>query len=396
MKSKLLYQIIIILSLCLSTAFSAYEDGEESILALSRKDNIPEESIKGVPDPYFEGYVQALVDMHFYDYKVVVLVKDRTVWLANMPKNAMLKKSIVSFIQDVPGVEEVKIINGVPPKDIAIREKYVNRPQVKGIWFPQATELYQPMIANPRCVDYSFGYRGGDKIAGKTSVYFSMGDDFPIFRWLDVLPWHGDLQIGIEAGIWSVFNMDPHPRINKGTAQFNTDYYVGIPISYAVNKWSFRFRVYHISSHLGDEFLVNHPGFVRNNPSFEAIDFFTSFQAYDWLRFYFGPGFILHSDKSFPMKRFYVEYGGEARFLGTKMYYHRLYGTWLVAVYFRDWQYQKWGFDQTYMAGYEWSKLQGIGRKIRLLASYHHGFSLEGQFQKERTQYGQIGFAYGF
>ncbi len=387
---------IMLFHVCSYAAAAQQESSDNDITFLSRTDNIPEESIKGVPDPYFEGYLQALVDMHFYEYKVVVLAKDHEVWLANLPKNKMIAKSIISFIKDVPGVKEVHIIDGVPPKEMEKREKYVSRPKVKGIWFPQSTELFLPIIANPRQVIYAIGYRGGDRVMGKKAVNVSLGDSFPIFRWIDVLPWHGDMQIGIEAGIWSVFNLDPHPKIDPGTELVNTDFYVGIPISYAVNKWAFRFRIYHISSHLGDEYMVNHPNVVRLNPSYEAIDFFSSWQATDYLRLYIGPGVILHSDDSYPMKHLYVEYGAEARFLGLKMYYHRLYGTFFAGVHLQNWQVLKWDIDGTYVLGYEWSKMQGVGRKIRVYAEYHHGFSLEGQFFKKRTQYGALNFAYGF
>lgn len=202
----------VLLICCFSTIFSENEQyNENEILSLSRSDEIPQESIKGASDPYFEGYIQALVDMHFYEFRVVVLVKDHTVWLANIPKNALLAKSITAFVKDVPGVQDVKILDGVPPKEIKEREKYVNRPRVCGIWFPQMTELYQPMIANPRQVIYGIGYRGGDRVIGDNVIYVSLGDDFPIFRWLDVWKWRGDLQIGIEAGIWSVFNLNPPP-----------------------------------------------------------------------------------------------------------------------------------------------------------------------------------------
>ncbi|MBN2479725.1 MAG: DUF1207 domain-containing protein [Parachlamydiales bacterium] len=382
--------ILVLLFLC----FINFSYAEEDIAVLNRSDNIPKESIDGADDQYFEGYIQALVDMHYYEYRVVVIVKEGNVWLANMPKNALYANSIVSFIKDVPGVKRVVVINGVPPEETEIREKYVNRPKVNGIWFPQQTALFQPMLANPRQVIYSFGYRGGDKVAGKKAIEFSLGDDFPIFRWLDV--WGGDLQVGLEAGIWSVFNIDPKPNIAGGTAQFNTDYTLSIPVVYAFNKWAWRFRVYHISSHLGDEFLVNHPGFDRKNPSFEAFDVFFSYQAIDAIRLYAGAGLILHSDHTFPMKHYYFEYGGEARFLGTKIYYHRLYGTFFTAVYFRNWQLNDLNLDGTYLLGYEWSKLQGVGRKIRLFAEYHHGYSPDGQFMNKRTTYWGIRFAYGF
>lgn len=385
--------IVLIFVLFISLSFA---DEKRDVTVISRVDSIPVESLDGADDQYFEGYLQALIDMHFYEYKVVVLVKEGNVWLANMPKNAMISNSIVTFLKEVPGVKRVVVIDGVPPEEMKKREKYVNRPKIRGIWFPQTTVLFQPMIADPRQVIYSIGYRGGDQVVGKKAIPISLGDDFPIFRWIDVFRWHGDLQMGIEAGIWSVFNLDPQPNIGGGTALFNTDFYVGIPFTYAVNKWAWRFRIYHESSHLGDEFLVNHPDFDRKNPSFEAFDIFFSYQAFGCLRFYGGPGIIIHSDDTFPMKNFYFEYGGEARFLGNKIYYHKLYGTFFVATYWRNWQLNDFNMDGTYLLGYEWSKLQGVGRKIRIFAEYHHGYSSEGQFMNQRSNYWSVRMAWGF
>jgi hypothetical protein len=375
------------------------EKKEEIAVFLTRSDTIPSDSTENTTDAYFEGYLQALVDLYYSELRVIVIVKDHEAWLANLPKNSLIAKSIISFVQDVPGVKKVHTLNGVPPKEEELREQYVNRPRIKGIWFPQLTELYQPMVADPRQVTNSLGYRQGDiSIIGKKVVPVSLGDDFGFYRWLDVWD-HGDLQISIEAGIWSVFNMDPpKPNLAGGTAELvNTDFYVGIPLSYALNKWSFKWRVYHISSHLGDEFLVDHPGFERVNPSFEATDLFISYQVFDSWRLYGAPGVILHSDNSFKMNPpLYFEYGTEYRFGGVKFHSQRLYGTFLLAAHFRSYAYLNWGFDGTFLAGYEFSKLQGIGRKFRLFVEYHNGFSLEGQFMKEHTQYVEYMFMYGF
>lgn len=399
---------------CLFANFSFCEDevpqGSEVAVALSRSDSVPTE-IHGATDPYFEGYIQALVDMHYAEYRVVVIVKDRNVWLANLPSNKLVSNSIVSFVKDVPGVKEVHELNGVPPEDEALREKYVRRPQISGIWFPQMTELFLPLIAAPRQISYTVGWRSGDRVCGNKAVDISLGDDFAVYRWLDVL-WHGDLQIGIEAGIWSVFNMDPNHRNEPGTELVNTDFYCGIPLTYARDKWSFRLRGYHISSHLGDEFLVNHPDFVlvntgpksvrdnpsmrRVNPSLEAIDFAFSYQASETIRVYGFPGVIVHSDESFPWKPMYVEYGTEIRFLGTKFYKQKLYGTIYIGMHWRNYQQLDWNFDGTYKIGYEFSKLQGIGRKFRFYVEYHHGYSLEGQFSKMRTHYMEYNLSYGF
>jgi len=269
------------------------------------------------------------------------------------------------------------------------------RPQVKGIWFPQQTVLYPPMIANPRATIYSAAYHIGDNVIGTKSIAVSLGDNFPIFRWRQVMRWKGDLQIDIQAGIWSVFKMGVHHE-GEVSELVNTDYFVGFPLSYAVNKWSFRLRPYHVSTHLGDEFLVHNPGVKRLNPSMEGIDFFVSYQVNSALRIYVGPGWVFHSDETFPIKPpFYVEWGGEVRLLGYKSFYHNLYGTAFLAIYLRNWQVNGWNLDGTYMAGYEWSKLQGVGRKIRLFINYHRGYS-EGQFFKMRTSWTGAGLSWGF
>ncbi len=42
----------------------------------------------------------------------------------------------------------------------------------------------------------------------------------------------------------------------------NTDYVVGVPLSWRSGGWSTRVRLYHQSSHLGDEFLLGRPGSI--------------------------------------------------------------------------------------------------------------------------------------
>jgi hypothetical protein len=379
----------------LNVAFASEETKEGEIaLFMTRGDSLPLE-VKNVTDPYFEGYLQALVDMHYSEYKVIVIVKDRKVWLSNLPSNKMIANSIVAFVKDVNGVQDVYVLEGVSSAEAELRDKYVRRPQIQGVWFPQMTELFQPLVADPRNVTYILGWRSGDRVCGNKAINISLGDDFAIYRWLDVL-WHGDIQIGIESGIWSVFNMNPHPNIGTGTELVNTDFYAGIPITYAHDKWSFRLRGYHISGHLGDEYMVNHPNVVRVNPSIEAVDFFASYQATDALRVYVGPGAYVHSDPTYKWKPLYIEYGTEVRFAGHKFYYQKLHGTLFLAMHWRNLEQLDWNFDGTYRAGYEFSKLQGIGRKLRFFIGYHHGYSLEGQFAKERTHYMEYDLNYGF
>ena len=382
----------VLFSLCAEEEIAIIEP-----MVLTRGDSLPVESFADATDPYLEGYIQALIDAHYYEYQVVVIVKDHKVYLANLPHNELLAKSIIAFVSDIPGVTSVESTD-VSNAELETRKSYVEQPRINGVWFPQSTVLFAPLVADPRQPTNSVALRVGDKVIGDIVAAVSLGDDFPIFRWLNV--WCGDMQIGIEAGIWSVFNYSniPHRPKHETCELVNTDYLVGIPVTYAYDRWSFRLRVYHISSHLGDEFLVNHRRYIRHrkNPSMEALDFFTSYQFSSHLRGYFGPGVVFHSDPSFKLKPLYVEYGLELRLLGSKLYYHRLYGTPFFAVHLENWQQRHWDLDMTFKLGYEISKLQGIGRKMRVYIDYHHGYSYEGQFFNERTQYGEFGFSWGF
>lgn len=365
---------------------------------LSNVESLTDEHFSSATDAYLEGYIQGLVDVHYYEFKVVVLVKDHEVTLYNLPDNALISGSIMMFVQGLPEVKSVKEgdkVESKSDKKTETREQSMVK-GIKGVWFPQSTVLFQPLIADPRETLYSAGFRYDDRVMGKYVIAVSLGDYFPIFRWRNVFSWKGDLQIDIQAGVWSIFKMGAYNNPNHEISELvTTDYLVGIPLSYAVDKWSYRLRVYHISSHLGDEFLVNHPGYPRKNPSMEALDFITSYQAKKGIRVYFGPGWVFHSDDTYYLNPLYIEYGGEFRAFGTTHYSHRIYSTPYLAIFVRNWQACHWQFDVTAQLGYEWSKLQGVGRKARIYLEYHNGYS-EGQFFKERTDYFGIYFSYGF
>jgi hypothetical protein len=51
------------------------------------------------------------------------------------------------------------------------------------------------------------------------------------------------------------------------TDLINTDYVVGIPLSWRSSLFSTRVRLYHQSTHLGDEFVPHNPGVNRVNYS---------------------------------------------------------------------------------------------------------------------------------
>lgn len=372
---------------------------DPELAAIKRSDSLPVESFEQASDAYLEGYIQALIDMSYYEYSVIVIVKDHHVILSNLPKNDLIAKSIISYVQDLPGVKSVEVQKTLTPDELENKKAYTEGPRVSGVWFPQATVLFLPLIADPREPMYSANWRFGDRVIGRKAVAVALGDDFPIFRWHDVFWWHGDLQIGVSAGVWAVFNFSHVPHRRRNTCELvNTDYKVGFPLTYAFDKWSHRLLPYHISGHLGDERMVHRPHYIhkRRNPSFEALEWITAYQFSSGFRVYAGPAVIVHSDPSFPLKTFYVKWGAEVRLFGQKLNYHRLFGTPFFAAHMENWQVRNWNINCTFKLGYEISKLQGVGRKMRVYLEYNQGYSYEGQFFLKRTKYGEVGLSWGF
>src|SRR5579883_3017991 len=91
--------------LCLMSGLYA---GEKNPKHVTRSDNIPVDNFEHATDMYLEGYIQALVDMHYYECHLIVTVRDHKVYLANLPNNAMLADSIIAFVKEVPGVCSVE------------------------------------------------------------------------------------------------------------------------------------------------------------------------------------------------------------------------------------------------------------------------------------------------
>lgn len=406
------------LVLCLSSTLCAFDEIApvcdpycNNSAPRTRADNIPQAHLANMCDEYMTGYVQALVDLHYYEFQVRTIFREGMVFVFNLPCNELISRSILCFLYDIPYVGCVQRVN-CPPQEfiaclegsdpaaaqaIATSDAYLSMCQtpkccgIKGIWLPQNTLLFQPLIADPRQVINSAAIRFNDSVVGKHVGAVCFGDDFIFLRLLDLFGTNGDMDLGIEAGIFSVFDLD-----HVEACMFNTDFFVAALVTYAIERWSFRTRWWHMSSHIGDEFLLSNPGFTRFNVSDEGVDFFASLQLVRAVRLYGGVGYIYSRDKEFPEHPFYAEFGTEIRVFGLRDRFNKLYMQPFLAMHFRSWEEHHFELDQNYALGVEWSKLQGIGRKFRLFLEYHNGFCKEGQFARERSDYLAIKMNYGF
>lgn len=154
------------------------------------------------------------------------------------------------------------------------------------VYFP-ADDLFLPPIADQRQSRTHISFQQYDlDFGGYTIGSVGYGTNFGIVRWRRAA------QIGVDGSVQAIFNMDA-----ESMDLINADYFVGIPLTLRRGDASARVRVFHLSSHLGDEFLLLPqpiPPPPRKNLSFEALDVLASWE-HRGVRVYGGGFVVLHS-----------------------------------------------------------------------------------------------------
>lgn len=154
------------------------------------------------------------------------------------------------------------------------------------------------------------------------------------------------IQVGVLGAIFSQFDL------NRSSADLiNTDFLVGIPVSARRGAWSGRARLTHLSSHLGDEFIVRNRGVRVRNFGYEMVDVLV---AREWqsLRLYAGAGAVFNSSTRFSPG--VLQAGGE---LKPKWKPHwKILGLsprTIFAVDFKSLEQQGWGGTWSVACGWE-------------------------------------------
>lgn len=368
-----------------------FADDTENVKALEIPEDCrlamtdPELSKKSSSDSYLEAYIQGVLDTKYPDSEVLVTVRNGDVLLFHLPTEGERSKEIVSYVRELT---KRSVYDTNPSREVKRDLQDARAPdRWHGVWLPQSTVLFPTEIANPRQPCFSCGGRFHDKVGGPFASAIIIGGQFPIYRWSNVRG--GELQLELEGATFAVFNLrkQTFPLINA-------DYYVGIPLTYAKGPMAYRLRIYHVSSHVGDEYLREHHHFHRKNKSFEACDVSADYQINQHLRLYGILGSIVLSDREMFMQPLYAEYGFEVR--GHRTDFKQLFGQPFFAVHMQNWQDVNFALDTNYALGYEWGKIHGIGRKVRVFLEYHQGFSSEGQFSRRRTKFVGLRLTYGF
>ncbi|MGE5546802.1 MAG: DUF1207 domain-containing protein [Solirubrobacterales bacterium] len=228
--------------------------------------------------------------------------------------------------------------------------------------------LFDPLIADPRWTHFSatWQYWGGD--SGLQNVgAASLGHDFSFYQ---APLGEGRWDFGLQAGVFAIFDLDAASK-----DLVNADYWVGIPLSYRQGPWQGRVRLYHQSSHLGDEYLLRvRP--QRINLSYEAVDLKISRTFVgDAVRLYGGVGWMFDRDPS-DLDPWMGQVGVELRSPWSLADGVRP----ILAVDLQSAEESHWQIDSSVRAGVELENLRDSGYRLMLLLEYFHGRNPNGQF----------------
>lgn len=249
----------------------------------------------------------------------------------------------------------------------------------KTILFPEGPLFYAPLASpkEPRTHVTWLRLKLPEESFNVGSVGF--GDSFGLVRW----PGWGEAdawQFGISGAVLAQFNLD-----SDSMDLVNADYIIGLPLSYRNGPWSARARLFHQSSHLGDEFLLSpqRPELkqTRINLSFETIELLGGWE-WEGIRLTAGPSYILHTDS--PLKRNSVQ--GGIDYLSTKPVYKptmRLFASVLC----HAWEETDWNPDVNAKAGINIRSPYTEKRAVQIFGEYYHGNLPFGQFYKLRAEY---------
>jgi hypothetical protein len=197
----------------------------------------------------------------------------------------------------------------------------------------------------------------------------------------------GQWEAGVQGGVFSTFDLD-----SASFDLINTDFFVAGFIGYRFGDFSALGRLFHQSSHLGDELLLRASRPTRINLSYEGLDAKLSYDLPFGFRVYGGGGYLFDVDPP-DLGRGLAQAGVEFRSPWT------LWQGWLRPVAGVDLQWRaenNWNTDLSVRAGLQFENVSLLSRNLQLLAEYYKGHSFDGQFFTESVEYLGLGLHFNF
>lgn len=189
-------------------------------------------------------------------------------------------------------------------------------------------------------------------------------------------------QIDLEGA--GLVRLDPEEDRDVDAADFRG----GFPITWGTESYQVKFAYYHLSSHLGDEFLLKHPTYPRLNFSRDVLVLGHSYYWTDELRLYGEVGYAIYSDVSLQWEfQFGIDY---APAVATG-----LRGAPFAAVNAHLREEVNYGGNFVVQAGWAWRRSPSSGL-FRVGAQYYNGKSDQFSFYNDNENKYGFGIWYDF
>ena len=245
-------------------------------------------------------------------------------------------------------------------------------------------DAFEPLLADPKEPAFFASYLW-DRSARLSSKLASVG----LGQTIGLVREPG-WDLAIAAGVFSQFNMQ-----SATNDLINTDYLVGLPLTYHRGTWATRFRLYHQSSHLGDEYLL-HTHAQRVDLTYEAVELLVSKAMAGW-RVY-GGGEYLFVRSPADLAPGVLHGGLEYHQPEALMHFGRFATGRLVAgLDGRSIEDRQWQVGWSFVTGLELADpaaTPGSGWRWRVLLKAYTGPSPYGEFY--RDQVSSVGLGIGF
>lgn len=231
-------------------------------------------------------------------------------------------------------------------------------------------ELFESLIATPKEPQFSTGFHrvnSSGQLGKFTAAVVSYGEHFGLKRWQ--LAKEQKFQLSIVGAVFAQFNMDAESK-----DLINADYTIGLSATYRHNPLSYRLRVFHQSSHLGDELLLSESAPDRVNLSLEAIDFLVGYEMQGF-RLY-GGGIYLLSVEPSGIDRIGVQLGVD--FITSR--YSLFSGKLVGGIDFEAHENEDWSINTAFKCGLEYGKTGSGHRRMRFMLELYDGEAPFGQF----------------
>jgi Protein of unknown function (DUF1207) len=343
-------------------------------------------AVDGAGDEFLTGYIASILERDLQwqrnSYRLKV---DRGVATITLFKDDPARREAAEKqLRTIDGLQDVAIV--LEPAD---RGKPGAVSRVMGLTgegkvFPVG-DVFRPLLADPKQPQFFAGInRFKSSGVEYTVASVGFGETFGMYRFFGSREGDG-LQVSLEGAIFAQFNLDT-PSYDL----INADYTIGVPATYRYGDNSLRFRIYHQSSHLGDEFLqsINPP--ERVNLSYEAVELIYS-REWRGLRVYGGGEYLLHKEPD-DLKPMSAHWGIEYR--GSKPLVWK--GRPIGGVDMKCFEEHNWSIDTSIKAGLEFGQPNPGHRRLRLMAQWFKGFDPRGQFYNNKVEYYGMGVSLGF